>query len=78
MDDHSDAPGRPPAATPRPTRRLSEALGANLDPAVRAFAQHLGKAVAESIPRDVRAGCSGIIEPEPEEGRGDRSDAAGN
>jgi hypothetical protein len=47
------------------------ALGANLDPAVRAFAMHLGKAAAESILRDIRASRCGIIRPKHEEGRGE-------
>ena len=59
---------RPPAA------HLSEPLGANLDPAIRAFAAHLGKAVAESIMRDIRAGRWGIIPPKPREGRGEPKD----
>jgi hypothetical protein len=40
-------------------------LGAKLDPAVRAFAAHLGRAVDESIMRDIRAGRCGIIERKP-------------
>jgi hypothetical protein len=52
-----DAPEKV-APRSRPAR-LSEALGAKLDPRVRAFADHLGRAVAESILRDIRSGRCG-------------------
>jgi hypothetical protein len=42
---------------------------------VSAFAAHLGKAVAESIIRDIRAGRWGTIERKPEEGRGEATDS---
>ena len=45
--------------------RCSEALGSKLDPKVRAFADHLAKAVAESVLRDIRAGRWGKISAEP-------------
>ena len=71
----------------RPARRLpvkprqpggrspSEVLAAKLTPEVRAFAAHLGRAVAESIIRDIRAGRWGTIERKPEEGRGEATDS---
>jgi hypothetical protein len=54
--------------------RLTEALGARLSPELRAFAAHLGKAVAESIIRDIRAGRWGTIKQELEAGRGEPKD----
>ncbi|HBZ72830.1 MAG TPA: hypothetical protein DEP35_25095 [Deltaproteobacteria bacterium] len=58
-------------STPRPApARLSEARVLKLDPRLRAFAEHLGKAVAESILRDIRAGRCGMIGRKPAEGRG--------
>jgi hypothetical protein len=54
--------------------RLSEALGARLSPELRAFAAHLGKAVAESILCDIRAGRWGTIKQELEAGRGEPKD----
>ena len=58
-------------ATRQPPARRSEALGAKLDHKVRAFADHLAKAVAESVLRDIRAGRCGIIKPKPGEGGGE-------
>ncbi len=51
------------ATRSQPARR-SEALGARLDHKVRAFADHLAKAVAESVLRDIRAGRWGIVSAE--------------
>src|SRR5271157_5516880 len=57
--------GAPAKVTPRPRpARLSEALGAKLDPRVRAFADHLAKAVAESVLRDIRGGGWDTLLPE--------------
>jgi hypothetical protein len=52
-------------------------LGADLDRSLRAFARHLGKAVAQSIMRDIRAGRWGTIKRELEEGRGEPTDDEG-
>ena len=68
----------PPETIPRPrASRPSEALGARLSPQVRAFAAHLGKAVAQSILRDIQAGRCGNIGRKLEEGRGRPTDDVG-
>lgn len=56
------------AASPCP-RRISDALGATLDPKARAFADHLATAVAASVLRDIRAGRWSTLRAE-EEGEG--------
>jgi hypothetical protein len=52
-------------------------LAAKLTPEVRAFAAHLGRAVAESIMCDIRGGRCGTVWPKPEEGKGGPADSKG-
>jgi hypothetical protein len=45
---------------------VSDALGARLDPAARAFADHLARAVAQSVLRDIRSGRLGMLKADGE------------